>query len=48
MSRVPAFLAGIAAGLILTGCDDGHGYYGGGGLGAVLVIDLILVLLGKF
>jgi hypothetical protein len=26
----------------------GTGYYGGGGLGAVLVIVLILVLLGKF
>jgi hypothetical protein len=31
MSRVPAILAGIAAGLILTACDDGHGYYNGGG-----------------
>jgi hypothetical protein len=33
MSRVPALLVGIAAGLLLAGCDDGHGYYGGGGPG---------------
>jgi hypothetical protein len=37
MKRVMALLAGIAAGLVLTGCDDGYhdhgggGYYGGGG-----------------
>jgi hypothetical protein len=38
MNRVPALLAGIAAGLILTGCDDGHdwgGNYGGGGPGPI-------------
>jgi hypothetical protein len=31
MKRVPALLVGIAAGLILTGCDDGNRWYGGGG-----------------
>jgi hypothetical protein len=36
MNRIPLLLAGIAAGLALSGCDDGNdrgGYYGGGGPG---------------
>jgi len=59
MSAGHRFLAalGLAGALALGGCayDDGYyggmsvgtGYYGGGGLGLVIVILLILLLLGK-
>ena len=42
MTRIPALLAGIAAGLILTGCDDGHGgYYNGGGGGQGPIVQFV-------